>query len=496
MADAGAGTGTCTEAGTGGVELFPLMIPGGVSAADPITVSAPYDGSAIATVATADGGAVETALANAHALFADRAQWLSAQRRIEILEATIKILAGDADTYAIEAAREGGKPLLDSQVEVARTIDSLKLCIETLRTDGGNAIPMGLNPASANRLAVTRSEPIGVVVAVSAFNHPLNLIAHQVGPAVAAGCPVIIKPAGDTPLSCLRLVQAMRRAGLPDAWCQPTITATRDVATALVTDARVAFFSFIGSADVGWRLRAQLSPGTRAALEHGGAAPVILASDADMAVTLPAILKGGFYHAGQVCVSVQRVFAHESIARAFAAELAAGASELIVGDPTDAATEVGPLIRPREVERVDAWVGAAREGGGEVLCGGAPISETCYAPTVLYNPPATAEVSAREIFGPVVCVYPYSDIDDAIAQANSLDFAFQAAVFTRDMETAMRAFARLDATAVMVNDHTAFRVDWMPFAGLRQSGLGVGGIPHTMREMQIEKMLVIKSAEL
>jgi acyl-CoA reductase-like NAD-dependent aldehyde dehydrogenase len=215
-----------------------------------------------------------------------------------------------------------------------------------------------------------------------------------------------------------------------------------------------------------------------------------------MAVTLPAILKGGFYHAGQVCVSVQRVFAHESIARDFAEQLAAGAAKLIVGDPTDAATDIGPLIRPREVERVDAWVGAARKGGGDVLCGGAPISETCYAPTVLFNPPATAEVSAREIFGPVVCVYPYNDIDDAIAQANSLDFAFQAAVFTRDMETAMRAFARLDATAVMVNDHTAFRVDWMPFAGLRQSGLGVGGIPHTMREMQIEKMLVINSKEL
>ena len=478
------------------VEYFPLMIPGGTTASDPLTVNAPYDGSAIATVATADAGAVETALANAHALFADRDQWLGVPRRIEILEGTIEILANDADTYAVEAAREGGKPLVDSQVEVARAIDSLKLCIETLRTEGGSAIPMGINPASTNRLAVTRHEPIGVVVAVSAFNHPLNLIAHQVGPAVAAGCPVVIKPAGDTPLSCLRLVQALRQAGLPDAWCQPAITATRDVATALVTDPRVAFFSFIGSPGVGWGLRAQLSPGTRAALEHGGAAPVILAADADMAVTMPAILKGGFYHAGQVCVSVQRVYAHESIARSFADDLASGAKELIVGDPTDAATEVGPLIRPREVTRVDAWVQAAREGGAEVLCGGAPISETCYAPTVLFNPPADADVSAREIFGPVVCVYPYADIDDAIARANSLDFAFQASVFTKDMETAMRAFARLDATAVMVNDHTAFRVDWMPFAGLRQSGLGVGGIPHTMHEMQIEKMLVIKSAEL
>jgi acyl-CoA reductase-like NAD-dependent aldehyde dehydrogenase len=481
---------------TGSVEHFPLMIPGGTSASDPITVTAPYDGTAIATVATTDGGAVETALANAYALFVDRDQWLSVPKRIEILEGTIEILAADADYYAVEAAREGGKPLIDSQVEVARAIDSLKLCIETLRTEGGTAIPMGINPASVNRLAVTRHEPIGVVVAVSAFNHPLNLIAHQVGPAVAAGCPVLIKPAGDTPLSCLRLVQALRKAGLPDAWCQPTVTATRDVATDLVTDPRVAFFSFIGSADVGWRLRTQLSPGTRAALEHGGAAPVILAADADMDVAMPAILKGGFYHAGQVCVSVQRVFAHESIARGFAEALAGEAVKLVVGDPIEATTEVGPLIRPREVDRVAAWVDEARDGGADVLCGGAPVSETCYAPTVLFDPPADANVSGREIFGPVVCVYPYKDIDDAIAKANSLAYAFQASVFTRDMETAMRAYARLDATAVMVNDHTAFRVDWMPFAGLRQSGLGVGGIPHTMHEMQIEKMLVIKSAEL
>ncbi len=477
-------------------EHFPLMIPDGTSASEPITVNAPFDGTVIATVATADGDTVETALANAHALFRDRDLWLSVSRRIEILEGTIEILLGDAEGYAVEAAREGGKPLIDSLVEVARAIDSLKLCIETLRTEGGSAIPMGINPASANRLAVTRLEPIGVVVAVSAFNHPLNLIAHQVGPAVAAGCPVLIKPAGDTPLSCLRLVRALRQAGLPDAWCQPVITATRDVATALVTDGRVAFFSFIGSADVGWRLRSQLAPGTRAALEHGGAAPVILAGDADMDVTLPAILKGGFYHAGQVCVSVQRVFAHDSIAREFAENLAAGAAKLIVGDPTEAATEVGPLIRPREVERVAAWVREARDGGAEVLAGGAPVGETCYAPTVLFNPPDSAEVSRREIFGPVVCIYPYDHIDQAIAKANSLDFAFQASVFTRDMDTALRAYARLDATAVMVNDHTAFRVDWMPFAGLRQSGLGVGGIPHTMHEMQIEKMLVIKSAEL
>ena len=482
--------------GGGDGTLIQLMIPGAESASAPVPVYAPYDGSEIAAVATADRAAVDKALETAFALYRDRDKWLEGPRRSEILERTAAIMTDRADELALEAAREGGKPLIDSRVEVARAIDSIKMCIETLRTDTGTSIPMGINAASSNRLAVTRKEPIGVVVAVSAFNHPLNLIAHQVGPAVASGCPVLVKPADDTPLSCMRFVQILREAGLPDEWCQPMVTADLEIATALVTDERVAFFSFIGSARVGWSLRGQLSPGTRAALEHGGAAPVILAADADLEVALPSILKGGFYHAGQVCVSVQRVFAHESVARDFAQRLASDASRLVIGDPTDEATEVGPLIRPREVTRVAEWVEEARDKGATVLCGGEALSETCYQPTVLLDPPDDISVSAQEIFGPVVCVYSFADTDEAIRRANELQFAFQASVFTRDLDMAMRVYSRLDASAVMVNDHTAFRVDWMPFAGLGRSGLGIGGIPHTMNDMQIEKMIVIRSPEL
>ena len=226
-------------------DAFPLMVPGVESASDPISVVAPYDGAEIATAATADGPTIEKALTTAYGLFRDRSKWLTTPERIEILERTVEIMAERSDALAVEAAREGGKPLLDSKVEVVRAIDSIKLCIEHIRTETGTAIPMGLNASSVNRIAVTRKEPIGVVVAVSAFNHPLNLIAHQVGPAIAAGCPVIVKPAGDTPLSCMRFVQMLREAGLPEEWCQPVITANRDVATALVTDPRVAFFSFI-----------------------------------------------------------------------------------------------------------------------------------------------------------------------------------------------------------------------------------------------------------
>ena len=225
----------------------------------------------------------------------------------------------------------------------------------------------------------------------------------------------------------------------------------------------------------------------------GGAAPVIVNDDADVDQALAAIPKGGFYHAGQVCVSVQRVFAHKSIARRMAERLAEQASRLKVGDPTDEATEVGPLIRHGEVRRVHEWVEEARTAGAEVLTGGAPISESCYPPTVLYDPPDSVRLSTAEVFGPVVCIYPFADLDESIDRANSLPYAFQAAVFARDLDVAMHAYARLDASVVMINDHTAFRVDWMPFAGLRESGLGVGGIPHSMKDMQIEKLVVIRS---
>lgn len=475
---------------------FPMLIPGATSDDGELEVRAPYDGSMIATVTAADSAAVDQALANASGLFKDRRQWLQPSQRIEILSNTADIMAERAEELSVESAREGGKPLPDSKVEVTRAIDGVKSCIEFLRTQGGKEIPMNLNAASEGRVAFTRHEPIGVVVAVSAFNHPLNLIVHQTGPAIAVGCPVIVKPAEDTPLSCFRFVQILHEAGLPEAWCQALVTKQMTVAEQLVVDPRVGFFSFIGSAKVGWMLRSKVSPGTRCALEHGGAAPVIVAADADLEHALPLLTKGGLYHAGQVCVSVQRVFAHESLVQKLADGLAENAKGLKVGDPTLAETDVGPLIRPAEVNRVEKWVEEAVQAGAKLLAGGKRISDTCYECTILLDPPADAKVSQREIFGPVICVYSYRDIDQAIERANALPYAFQAAVFTRDIDTAMHAFSQLNASAVMINDHTAFRVDWMPFAGLGESGLAVGGIPYTMEDMQIKKLMVLKSARL
>jgi acyl-CoA reductase-like NAD-dependent aldehyde dehydrogenase len=473
-----------------------LMIESKRPAAGRLAVLSPYDGRELEQVATSGVDHVEDALAAAYALFRDRDSWLSVPERLAILSKTAEVMQSQVEELTLIAASEGGKPYNDSKVEVLRAIDGVHLCAEGLRSHTGSVIPLGTTPATTGRIAFTQKEPIGVVVAVSAFNHPLNLIVHQVGPAVASGCPAIVKPAADTPLSCIRFVEILRAAGLPDAWCQVLIADDRDAAEKLVVDSRVGFFSFIGSAKVGWMLKAKLAPGARCALEHGGAAPLFLVPPYDRDAALAATAKGGFYHAGQVCVSVQRVFAPAADAAEFAASLADIASKLVVGPPEDPETDVGPLIRVAEVDRIAAWVDDAVAAGAELLCGGEKISDTCYAPTVLLNPAADAKVSTLEIFGPVVCVYGYEELDAAVQQANALPVAFQAAVFTDDVDTANRLYKRLDATAVMINDHTAFRDDVMPFAGLRESGLGVGGIPYTLEDMQIDKMMVIKSSQL
>jgi acyl-CoA reductase-like NAD-dependent aldehyde dehydrogenase len=291
-------------------------------------------------------------------------------------------------------------------------------------------------------------------------------------------------------LCCEAFVALLYEAGLPEDWCR-FVPCELDVAEKLVTDPRVAFFSFIGSAKVGWMLRSKLANGTRCALEHGGAAPVIVDQHVNVETMIPKLVKGGFYHSGQVCVSVQRVFVPSADAHDIAALIASKAAALHVGNAILETTECGPLIRPREVDRVASWVKEAVAEGATLMTGGTQLGATTYAPTVLLNPSVQSKVSSAEIFGPVVCVYGYDDVRSAIAQANSLPFAFQASVFTNRLDFAMSAFESLDASAVMINEHTAFRVDWMPFAGRRQSGYGIGGIGHTMQDMTAEKMMVM-----
>lgn len=453
-------------------------------------VSNPFDQEPLGSVELVKWPQIDRWLDEASALHADLKARLPAHKRIAILQRASVLMRERAEALARQIVAEGGKPIVDARIETSRAIQSVELCVHELFASGGREIPMDLTEAGEGRRAYTFREPIGPVVAISAFNHPLNLIVHQVGPAVATGCPVLVKPAKDTPFSCKSFVDILLEAGLDESWCR-FAPCSDDVAERMVTDPRTAFFSFIGSARVGWMLRSKLAPGTRVALEHGGAAPVVVDERVPREMVISRLLTGGFYHSGQVCVSVQRVFVPRAELADFAAELGAGAEALVVGDPIKEETQCGPLIRPAEVDRVEAWVDAAVQGGARLAAGGDRIRPTLYRPTVLVDPPRNAKISREEVFGPVVCVYGYDDLEAAIEQANELPYAFQAAVFTERTRFADRCIEALAASTVLVNDHTAFRVDWMPFAGRRQSGLRTGGIGYTMADMSQEKLVVI-----
>jgi acyl-CoA reductase-like NAD-dependent aldehyde dehydrogenase len=450
-----------------------------------------FDRAFIADVKTDDGEALESKLVTAARTLRDRSAWLPVHERMAILRRAADAVDTDRDRFARLIAQEGGKPLTDAIVEAIRAADGLRGAADELRTFGGTEVPMGLTRATEGRWAFTTKEPIGVVAAISAFNHPLNLVVHQVAPAVAVGCPVIVKPAATTPLSCIALVEVLRKAGLPEAHCQTLVTDDNALAERLATDPRVAFLSFIGSAKVGWNLRSRLPPGTRCALEHGGAAPVIVDESAALEKVVEPIVKGGYYHAGQVCVSVQRIYVHQALLPEFVERFSARVKALRVGDPLSPQTEVGPLILPREAARVASWIDEAVTGGARLI-GGGRLSETTLIPAVLVEPRVEAKVSQLEIFGPVTCIYGFTQLDAAIDAANSLPYAFQSSIFSTNIGPALHAARRLDAASVLINDHTAFRADWMPFAGRRQSGYRTGGIPYTMEDMTEEKLIVLK----
>lgn len=456
------------------------------------TIVSAYDRAPLDELPLCDWAAIDSALADAVQLFADRAQWLPVWRRAEILTQLSRLVETDAEHFAELIAREGGKPITDARVEVSRAIQGIAYAASAIGTVmRGEEIAGGLTQAAQDRRMHTIREPIGPVVAISAFNHPLNLIVHQVIPAIAVGCPVIVKPARATPLTCLRLIDLIYKAGLPKIWCRAVLCGN-ELAGRMAADPRVAFLSFIGSAKVGWQLRSRLAPGTRCALEHGGNAPVILLPYARHETAIPALLKGGMVHAGQVCVSVQRVYVPWPEAGVFARQLGEAAEKLKVGNPLNDTTEVGPLISPQEVTRVHSWVQEAITGGAKLMAGGEAISETMYQPTILFDPPENAQVTTEEIFGPVICVYGYDEIDDAITRANRSAYAFQTAVWGREADRISYVTERLNAATVLVNDHTAFRVDWMPFGGRGASGLGTGGIPYTMRDYTHEKLIVTR----
>ncbi len=456
-----------------------------------LNVYSPYDQSLIDSIEMHNKTDVDQALSIAEKVYNKKEDHLEKFEIKAILE-KFKFLLNDNRNGLIQIAiKEGGKPLLDTQVEMDRAIDGVQIAIESIAGIKGEEIAMGLSPSSVNRSAYTYKEAIGPVVSISAFNHPINLIIHQIVPPIAVGAPVIIKPALTTPLTCKYIVDLVHKAGLAKEWCQLLICSDEN-AEYLARDSRINYLSFIGSAKVGWYLRSKIAPGVHIALEHGGAAPVIIEKDADVEDMLPLIIKGAFYHAGQVCVSVQRAYIHESIIEQVSLDLIKLCKKLKTGDPLEKETEVGPLILEREADRVESWINEAIDNGAILLCGGKRLSKSCMEPSILLNPKDDDKVSQEEIFGPVLCLYSYNDRNEAIKRANALPFSFQASVFTKNIDIAYDTSRKLDATAVMINDHTAFRVDWMPFGGRNKSGIGTGGIPYSMNEMTKEKLVVLR----
>ena len=470
---------------------YPLFIDGVASTNNYQKLFTPFSDEEIAEVEKTDEAALEKALQNAEKAFKELMQPMPAYQRAEILYKVSKLIEQNHAELSRTIALEGGKPLKDAKAEVSRAINTVKMCGDEALQLNGETITMDRSAGSEKHLAFTRREPVGVVFAISAFNHPLNLACHQICPAIAAGNAVIFKPASQTPLSSLKLARFFIEAGLP-AEALSIITASGSETETVVKDHRINYISFIGSEAVGWNLQKIVSPGVRIALEHGGTGTAILHSDADINKVLPSIVRGAFYHAGQVCVSTQNLFVHEDIYDDVVSKLKAGIALLKTGDPTHEETDVGPLINPKEVERVDAWVQEALKDGATLECGGKIMKGNCYAPTLLTGVTKKMRLFQHEIFGPVLSVVKYSDIKEPIDIINASDYSFQAAIYTQDIDRALAAANSISAKAVMVNDTTAFRVDWMPFGGKKHSGAGVGGTRHATLEMTDEKLTIIK----
>ncbi len=449
----------------------------------------PYTGEVIARVGQAGPAEIEAALQAA----IDAARVIGEMprhRRAELLGGIAAGLRRDREGIARLIVREAGKPVQYAQAEVDRAISTFTFAAEEAKRVGGEYVPMDAAPAGEGYLGVARRFPIGPVTAISPFNFPLNLIAHKVAPALAAGNPVIVKPPPQAPLASLVLADLADEIGIPAGVLQVVPCAVGE-AERLVTDERVAMLSFTGSAAVGWRLKEKAGR-KRILLELGGNAAAIVEQDADLDWTVPRLAVGAFAYAGQVCISVQRILVHRAIEPEFLERLSAAVKELPVGDPSDPRTVVGPLIDDAAAERVETWVREAVSSGARLLCGGGRRGRV-MEPVVLTGVPPQARISCEEAFGPVVTVRPYDDFAEAIRLANDSAYGLQAGVFTRDIQRAAEAFRSLQVGGVIVNDYPMFRVDQMPYGGTKASGLGREGVRYAIEAMTETKLWVIRT---
>jgi acyl-CoA reductase-like NAD-dependent aldehyde dehydrogenase len=455
-----------------------------------IEVRAPYDGALLGRVPACGPQEVNDAVRAAKAAL--DAGPLPAWKRAEILDRAAQILGQRTEALARIIATESAKPIKTARVEAQRAVSTFTFAAVAARTLAGEMVPMDASPAGDGKLAFTLRVPVGVVGAISPFNFPLNLVAHKLAPAIAAGCPVVLKPASQTPLSALTLARILLdECGLPAGHLNVVTGGGGTVGNAIVDHPDIALITFTGSPEVGWGIRARAAR-KKVGLELGNNAPLIIEPSADIATAAKKVSVAGFSHAGQSCISTQRIYVHESVRERFLDALVPLVEGLVVGDPLDEATDVSALISTGERDRVESWVDDAVAGGAEILAGGKVREDGVLAPTVLGDVTPDMKVCANEVFGPVVGVASYTELDDALRLANDSRYGLQAAIFTADLTDALKAARTLDYGGVLVNEVPTFRADQQPYGGNRDSGNTREGPQWAVREMTEERLVIIQ----
>lgn len=451
----------------------------------------PFTGQSIADVVQASDTDVEDAVVST-AGAASVMAGLPSHARYNILQQIAALIYRRRDEFAATIIAEAGKPVTDAKREVSRAVQTFTVAAEEARRIPGEVVPLDWMPGSDSHLGILRRVPIGPILGITPFNFPLNLVAHKVAPALAAGNPILIKPAPQTPLTALLLGEVALEAGLPVGGLN-IVPCDNTVAERLVVDPRFKLLSFTGSAAVGWMLKAKCGK-KKVTLELGGNAGVIIEPDADLDVAAQRCAAGGFGYAGQTCISVQRVFVHQSVADVFTTKLLMHVARLKAGDPTDDTTTIGPVIDQAAAHRIERWIGEAVAEGARVLLGGKRMGSVVEA-TVLSNVKQDMNVSCQEVFGPVVTVTPYGRFSDAIAWLNQSAYGLQAGVFTQDIDKIFHAFRHLEVGAVLANEIPTFRADHMPYGGVKDSGLGREGVRAAIEDMTEPRMLIVNLKE-
>jgi acyl-CoA reductase-like NAD-dependent aldehyde dehydrogenase len=456
-----------------------------------LEVKSPYDATVVASVGVPTDADVEEAVAAAAETFKE-SRHLPTHARSEALMHVSRRISERVDELAEAVAREGGKPLKWSKVEVTRAVSTFRWAAEESRRMNGEFLPLDTEASLGSRAGIVRRFPIGPVLGISPFNFPVNLVAHKVAPALAVGAPIVVKPAGVTPLGALALAELFDETDLPKGMLS-ILPITSDRAEKLVLDQRFKKLSFTGSG-VGWRLKG-LDPKKHVTLELGGNAGAIVHSDADLDHAAARIAFGGYYQAGQSCISVQRVLVQSEVYEDFVARFVKQVESLKVGDPLDPTVDVGPVIDGAALDRIDQWVREAVDQGAEILTGGRR-EDPLYYPTVLANTTTEMKVRCEEVFGPVTTVQPYQTYEEALAEVNDSPYGLQAGVFTSSIERAMLAHRELEVGGIIVNDVSAFRADQMPYGGSKDSGYGREGLRYAMQEMTEPRIMVLSHVPL